>query len=644
MLERFRPAADGRRALVSGPVGVVFVLAVLGALAAALSFIFASRAANGTLGFPLDDAWIHLSFARTLAETGRFADFPGGPATSGSTSPLFTLLESVAWLFTHDEYLIAYGLGIAAFLTSVGLIFELCRTADDGLVWPGALAALALATDPKLVGAAVSGMETTTTMALSLFAALQAQRRRWRTVGVAAGLLLWTRPDTLIFTGALALQLAYAAVVERPSDRSRMLQGLLTFGGLALGYFAFNWTLSGSLFPNTLAAKLEYYRHGNGRFAADLLSFLTEGGLGAATLMFVVAGLGTLDDVRCRRPTPRAYRYVFVVGLVAAYWWKLPFLYQGGRYLIPIIPFVILGTVDGLQRIGRAVARRPRVSRALPLLVGLAVVSLNVARLPGAERELADRSRHTAELQVATARWCRDHLPATAVVATHDVGAMGFYSGRKIVDVVGLLDRGIQGHIGDPESTLAYMRARQVTHLAFLTDWIEVPNENPLMRTEPAGGEVMQVVPLTPTTQISSLAVTSLNLLAEQRLAAGDARTALAALNQVSRLAPANARTHYLAGVALAKSGALERAERQFQLSLQYFPTSSKALSALGQLALHKGDAETAVRFLEQAVEQDPRNMEATAVLVDALGRLPDRQAEQAAMRARLQRASGASQ
>jgi hypothetical protein len=624
------------------PVLVLF-LALSGASAGAAYLVVASRAANGAFGFPLDDPWIHLSFARTLAETGRYADFPGGPVTSGSTSPLFTLLETVAFLITRNEYLISYGLGIAAFLISVGQMFALGRTTPAGESWPGPLAALVLATQPKLVTVAVSGMETTTTIALLLFAVNQTTRRRWKTVGIAAGLLLWTRPDTLIFIVALALHLLYHAIIERTPDRSKISLGLLTFGGLALGYFAFNWALSGTPFPNSLAAKLEYYRSGNSRFGADLWTFLTAGAMAPAIVLFLVSLLGTIKDLAHRRPAPNLYAHLFVIALIAAYWWKLPFLYQNGRYLIPVVPFVIVGMVDGVRRIGSAVCAlgsgASTIARAFPLVMGLAIVGLNVSRLPDAKRDFVDSCRKIDDLQVATARWCRDHLPPTAIVATHDVGALGFYSMRPIVDVVGLLDRNIQGHIGDPEATLSFMRARHVTHLAFLTDWIEVPNENPLMRTKPGGGEVMQVLPLTPSTQISSPVVTSLNLFAERNLATGDVRRAWAALTEVNRVAPTNARTHYLEGLLFTKIGALDRAERQFQLSLQYFPASSKALSALGQLAFHKGEDQEAARLLRQAIAEDPSNIDALTVLVAVLARLPDAQADLAAFRARLQEA-----
>jgi hypothetical protein len=636
--------------LSAGRTGLLVLPAGALALAAALYFIFAARATNGAFGFPLDDSWIHLSFARTLADTGRFADFSGGPVTSGSTSPLFTLLEAIAWHFTRNEFLIGYGLGIAGLLVSVGSIWRLLRTEHPGAVWPAVLGAVVLATHPKIVGVSVSGMETTTTIALLLFCALQAKRRKWKTVGLAAGLLLWSRPDTLIFTAALALHLLYESVIAKPSDRSKMPQALLTFGALAVGYFVFNWALSGTLFPNSLAAKLEYYRFGNSRFAADLWTFLTAGGMTPAMLLFFVSLCGTIRELVRRRPAPRLYAHLLVVALVAVYWWKLPFLYQDGRYLIPIIPFVIVGMVDGAGRIveairklegnaGRAGAIASAPPWAVPLLAGLAIVGLDVSRLAIAKRDLADRCRQIGETQVATAWWCRDHLPSNAIVATHDIGALGFYSGRPIVDVVGLLDREIHGHIGDPRATLQLMRDRRVTHMAFLTDWIEVPNENPLMRTNPAAEEIMQVLPLTSRTKISSPMVRSLNAFAEQRLAAGQTKEAFAALAQASRLEPANARTHYLAGLTLVKVGALDRAECELEISLRDFPDSSKTLSALGQLAYHRGDTLEATRLLRRAVAEDPLNIEALTVLVNLLERQPDEPADLPALRARLEAA-----
>lgn len=615
----------------------LFALPPMAALAVCLYFVFATRAANGALGFPLDDAWIHLSFARTFAMSGRFADFVGGPATAGSTSPLFTLLEALGWRLFRDEFVIGYGLGIAAFLLATVWMAQVLFNEGVRQRWLVALGVLAFVLQPKIVASAVSGMETTTAIALSLLCILQMRRRRWATVGLVAGLLLWTRPDTLVFTAALAIHLLYDVCVEEAADRARMSRALVTFGALAMAYFVFNWGLSGTLFPNSLAAKIEYYRFGNGRFASDLWTFLEDARLVPALMLFLISLAGTARDVTRRRPAPTLYAHLFVVALVAVYWWKLPFLYQDGRYLVPAIPFVLLGMIDGLRRTATALnARKGALGRAgavvpaFQLLLVIGIVGWAAFRLPKARRDFANRCLDIQKLQVATARWCRDRLPATAVIATHDVGALGFYSGHAIVDVVGLLDRGIQGHIGDPGQTLAFMRDRQVTHLAFLSDWMEVPNENALMRTSASNGEIMQVMPLSPRTQISSPLVRSLNQFAEQRLLANDRRAALTALAEASRVEPTNPRTHYLAGTLFVKTGALDRAERELEISLRFFPDSSRALSALGQLAFQRAEYPKAVGLLRRSLAADPSDNDAATALERSLAQLSNQTSDRA--------------
>jgi hypothetical protein len=46
------------------------------------------------VGFPLDDSWIHLTYARNLALRGEWAFLPGVPS-AGSTAPLWSSYRRV---------------------------------------------------------------------------------------------------------------------------------------------------------------------------------------------------------------------------------------------------------------------------------------------------------------------------------------------------------------------------------------------------------------------------------------------------------------------------------------------------------------------------------------------------------------------
>src|SRR5436190_22582618 len=67
------------------------LLPVVALLAAELDLL------DGRLGLPLDDAWIHQQFARSLAR-GEGLAFDPGVRVAGSTAPLWTAVLSLAFL------------------------------------------------------------------------------------------------------------------------------------------------------------------------------------------------------------------------------------------------------------------------------------------------------------------------------------------------------------------------------------------------------------------------------------------------------------------------------------------------------------------------------------------------------------------
>jgi hypothetical protein len=93
----------------------------LAAIVAAGIYLLAAKWAVG-IGFPLDDSWIHLAYARNLAESGQWAFLPG-QLSAGSTAPLWTVLLAPGFLLRLGPYVWTYALGIAC-LIGLGLVTE----------------------------------------------------------------------------------------------------------------------------------------------------------------------------------------------------------------------------------------------------------------------------------------------------------------------------------------------------------------------------------------------------------------------------------------------------------------------------------------------------------------------------------------
>src|SRR6266404_9991176 len=71
----------------------------------------------GFSSFPLDDSWIHLHFARNLAEGHGFAYNPGVPV-AGSTAPLWTLLLAAGARVAGASLVMVKTLGVAGALAA----------------------------------------------------------------------------------------------------------------------------------------------------------------------------------------------------------------------------------------------------------------------------------------------------------------------------------------------------------------------------------------------------------------------------------------------------------------------------------------------------------------------------------------------
>jgi len=534
-------------------------LAAAAGLLLAAALAIAARRANGFDGFPLDDAWIHLTFARTLAETGRFAYVPGDPLSSGSTSPLFTALLALGFLVTSSEKLLGLGVGLAC---HGGFLAALAWWARARGATPGAAAAAVLlcAVDPRLAPLAVSGMETSLfLLAIAIvFAAYAAERE---TLAAAAlGVACWVRPEALILAAVLAIDRGLAR--RRPG-----VAAVVALGAPVVAYVAFNLAVGGRWLPSTFAAKTAYYGGlARGTFARTDVWPLLGTGAWLIAAPFIVAGV-----VRAvRSPSVRA-EAGWLLALPAAYAVLLPFGHRFDRYLVPVLPAAAVIAATTARTLLERVPARRAVTAAL--LVVAAALALPAAR--AGARSYVELCRYHRVRHEAAGRWLATNTPPGAVVATHDIGAIAFYSRRRIVDVAGLvLDEAI-AHLRDADPTpyLADLFDRRgVTHVAALRNWLEVDDVEPLFVADPAP-EILEIYPWVPgRTHLVPKAASRLEQDGVARLVAGDAEAATAILDRAIEADPRSARIRLLSGNAYAMARRLDLAEAAYRQAVALGP------------------------------------------------------------------------
>jgi len=149
---------------------------------------------------------------------------------------------------------------------------------------------------------------------------------------------------------------------------------------------------------------------------------------------------------------------------------RLPVSYQHGRYLMPTIPLLIIlgvgGTAALLKHITLA-GRRRLAGVALLFAMLILVVGFTIL---GAQGYVAD-VEYIDEEMVTVAHWLATNTPADALIAAHDIGAIGYFARRPLLDLAGLISPEIIPIMHDGPALLDYMRAHQVGYLATFPSW-----------------------------------------------------------------------------------------------------------------------------------------------------------------------------
>jgi hypothetical protein len=411
------------------------LLGVLHVLAAGL-FLAGSPA-----GFPLDDAWGHLVYGRSLATLQGLAYNPGVPE-AGVTSPLWTYLATLPaglaeWglLERPDWALRALGLLCGFLACVVGT-----RLAARAGRWTGLCAAALLTLDPLLLAGRYSGMELPLFGLLVLLYAEATLDDRTARLGWICGLLALTRPEGLLL---LAL-----AAPRQLRGRARALAFLPPVLLCLLPFAAFNLWAAGQPWPNTWGNKAELVLE-PGALARALGALGGDTGLGWALPLLLAAGTFSMEGAHDRLARALlAPGLLLLAGVLLTRAMpvgfdppRVPFYFE--RYALLAWPPLLVVAAGGLSSLLRTAWTglfcRPRAALVLaaPLLLAAALAHDAPAHAAAVARRFAAECADVEALNVAAGRWIDANLSRTALVATHDAGAVRWFGRRHVLDLFG---------------------------------------------------------------------------------------------------------------------------------------------------------------------------------------------------------------
>jgi hypothetical protein len=311
-------------------------------------------------------------------------------------------------------------------------------------------------------------------------------------LGLVGAVLTLTRPEGagLIALAGVMMLLAWP-YGDHGSQRYIAWGSGVVIGWLIgfLPYAMLNYHLGDSLLPNTSAAK-----QAENAAALELpllnryIRLLLPLSAGGQLLLLPGIGFAIYQlwkrSRRNRREWLLLLPFAWIILDLSAYALRLPAPYQHGRYVIPILPHFLLYGVGGTLQMIR-VSRHDPMKRVLSRSLGLSASFIIPAFWwIGAQAYARDVRIINTEM-VDTAHWVDDHLPPDELLAVHDIGALGYYAPRPILDLAGLVSPEVVPIIRDHEALMQLMCERHVRYLMVLPDQRPAREDDPRLGLAP---------------------------------------------------------------------------------------------------------------------------------------------------------------
>lgn len=443
---------------------------------AAVALLGLARATVGRIA--LDDAYITYRYAVNLAETGALVYNPTQPENAfATTAPAYAILLAGLHRLGADIPAAAAIGGVLGILLAAWALGDALRRASQasGLPWPeatGLTAGALLAFAPLLW--LVLGMEGLAALGLTLLGFWFANRQQDAAAAALLALAVLLRFDAAAAVAAWGLLLALRR-------GWRAWRPLALCGGIVATLFGLMHLLLAVPLPSTLASKqaqvalgitgffpnasyLEgaawitrgYWRHAP--WAVTLLGLLALAGLVRVALVWRGRGAAFSPPPGERSLGIGHYSALLLLwaGLHLTLYVALgvtPYLW----YYLPLVATLSALAALGLSAVASLceAPRLPAWLRPLAFLLLLIAVGGGLARVHQAMQhqlhvnaDLAVEDPASAVLpgvQMASYRqagqWLAANTPAGATVGVADVGLVGYYSQRPMIDFWGLLDR-----------------------------------------------------------------------------------------------------------------------------------------------------------------------------------------------------------
>ncbi len=377
-----------------------------------------------------DDPYITYRYARNLAQ-GRGFVYNVGLDVLSTTTPLYTLLLSLGYFFCPDLPVLSNVIGALSLGLAAILLYGMASLWGEDVA--GLVSGFLILFFPLILYA--FGAETTFHILLIVASFYFYALGCLNLAAATAGLVTLTRGDGVLVAIALAIHFICA-------QRKFPLLPFLVYLVVVAPWYTYSWLHFGSPFPSTLQAKMHQANR--------------PGAIG------FFKGIAYWAKGYAQRPIYLLYLPPMLVGgisLIRKHRWAIPLLLWTLLYLIgysllnvwryhwyysPLIPPLMLLVGLGISELVKWALPYPW----LQVMVGSTLAALLLwPNLQACRYQMLHSPDGRAQIYARVGEWLKQNTSPQATVGALEIGIVGYFSDRPIVDFAGLIQPDISEHV-----------------------------------------------------------------------------------------------------------------------------------------------------------------------------------------------------
>jgi arabinofuranosyltransferase len=383
--------------------------------------------------YSADDTFIYMQYARNIANGDGFSFNPGEPSY-GVTSPLWVLIISISYLVGLDGFWFARITDLIFALCSVFCFYKLSSFLFRRDQFLTLLSTSIFILNVWFIRWSFTGMETNLAVCCVLLVFYFYYKDSYNLVFFTLGVLYLVRPEGLVLFLVIFFTLIFEKHKFLKLEYQTFLGYVIIFLIVISPFLAYSKITFGTIISNTTIGKATF----NLSFSTVLAQIIgiIKTLAPSSAIEIILSLIFIIYSIRKK-----------TIWIYTALWlWPpaLVFLYIIAdsdiisRYLLIIIPVFTLLAIKSIEA---SSSKQFLLGTILFLII---VIQSQFVFYKYVKPHTDSFTAGVYECMIPIGKWFSEHTPPDSRILVNDVGAIGYYSDRYIIDAAALINRDLE--------------------------------------------------------------------------------------------------------------------------------------------------------------------------------------------------------